>query len=375
MTVLENLRRFPDLEADNLFAVDASDRLILDEAREVIASAPPARVVVVGDNYGALTIGAAELGATGIRSFQDGLVGEAALRNNVVDAASNGLAVDYRSLPLDAELLTGAAVVLLQLPRSLAELDEIASAIARWADPAVTVFAGGRIKHISLTMNDVLRKHFGRLDVSLARQKSRVLIAREPVVGESSFPAREFTEELGLWICAHGSVFAGTKLDLGTRFLLSVLDDAMPAARNAIDLGCGTGVLAASLARARPALSVIATDQSAAAVASAAATMAANDLGDRVSVVRDDGLQSQPDASADFIVLNPPFHVGATVHTGLARGLFRDAARVLRPGGELWTVYNSHLDYRAALAGIVGKTREIARNNKFTVTASLRSGE
>lgn len=369
------LRRYPDLEADNLFAVDASDRLILDEAAAAIAAATPGSVVVIGDNYGALTIGAAVLGATGIRSFQDGLIGEAALHHNVTDAASAGVAVDYRPLALAEELLAGATVVLLQLPRSLAELDEIASLIARHADEAVTVFAGGRIKHIALTMNDVVKKHFGRLDVSLARQKSRVLIARSPIAGESSFPLRELNTELELWVCAHGSVFAGTKLDLGTRFLLSVLDGAMPAARNAIDLGCGTGILAASLARSRPGITVIATDQSAAAVASATATMAANDLSGRVTVVRDDGLASQPDASADFIVLNPPFHIGATVHTGIARGLFRDAARVLRPGGELWTVYNSHLEYRPALAGIVGKTREIARNNKFTVTASHRSLE
>ncbi len=30
--VLANLRRYPDVEAPNLYAVDASDRLILDEA-------------------------------------------------------------------------------------------------------------------------------------------------------------------------------------------------------------------------------------------------------------------------------------------------------------------------------------------------------
>jgi len=367
------LRRYPDLEAENLWAVDASDRLILSEAATAIAAALPGTVVIIGDNYGALTIGAAALGATGIRSFQDGLVGEAALRHNAADAVSAGVSVDYRPLPLDAGLLGGATVVLLQLPRSLAELDEIAGLIARHADPEVTVFAGGRIKHIALTMNDVLKKHFGRLDVSLARQKSRALIASKPLVGESSFPLREFNSELGLWICAHGSVFAGPKIDLGTRFLLSLLSGAMPAARNAIDLGCGTGIVAAFLARSRPALTVIATDQSAAAVASATATIAANNLAGQVSVVRDDGLASQPDASIDFIVLNPPFHVGATVHTGLARGLFRDAARVLRPGGELWTVYNSHLEYRPALAGIVGKTREVARNSKFTVAASHRS--
>jgi len=365
---LGRLRRWPDLEAPNLFAVDASDRLILDEASDAVAAAPAGTVVVINDHYGALAIGAAaNLGATGVRVFQDALVGEAALAAN-----ARGITTELRSLPLGRELLLGTTVVLLQVPRSLAELDEVAGEIARWADPSVVVFAGGRIKHLSLAMNGVLTKHFGRLDVSLARQKSRVLIAREPLAGDSEFPVREYNNELGLWICAHGAVFAGARLDLGTRLLVSVLDGARADAATAIDLGSGTGILAASLARSRPALSVIATDQSAAAVASSLATMQANDLAARVAVVRDDGLRSQPDASADLIVLNPPFHVGATVHTGLADRMFRDAARVLRPGGELWTVYNSHLAYRPTLESVIGSTREVVRNTKFTVTSSRR---
>ena len=365
---LGRLRRWPDLEAPNLFAVDASDRRILDEASDAVAAAPAGTVVVINDHYGALAIGAAaNLGATGVRVFQDALVGEAALAAN-----ARGITTELRSLPLGRELLLGTTVVLLQVPRSLAELDEMAGEIARWADPSVVVFAGGRIKHLSLAMNGVLTKHFGRLDVSLARQKSRVLIAREPLAGDSEFPVREYNNELGLWVCAHGAVFAGARLDLGTRLLVSVLDGARADAATAIDLGSGTGILAASLARSRPALSVIATDQSAAAVASSLATMQANDLAARVSVVRDDGLRSQPDASADLIVLNPPFHVGATVHTGLADRMFRDAARVLRPGGELWTVYNSHLAYRPTLESVIGSTREVVRNTKFTVTSSRR---
>lgn len=379
----DDLRRWPDLEAPNLFAVDASDRLILDEARAAVMAAGSGEVVVIGDRYGALTIGiAADPGARDIRVFQDALINEAALAANAKAAIDDDLIVDYRSLPLGAELLAGAKVVLLQIPRSLAELEEIAATIARNAAPDVQVFAGGRIKHISITMNDVLKKHFSTLDVSLARQKSRVLIARSPLAAPASGsapeahavePAREFNAEIGLWVVAHGAVFAGTKLDLGTRLLLSVLDQASPDAADAIDLGSGTGILAAALAKARPTITVIATDQSAAAVASSLATMEANGLADRVSVTRDDGLTAQPDASADLIVLNPPFHVGSTVHTGLAAKLFQDAARVLRPGGELWTVYNSHLLYRPTLAHVVGPTKEIVRDKRFTVTRSRRA--
>lgn len=145
-----------------------------------------------------------------------------------------------------------------------------------------------------------------------------------------------------------------------------------PTAATAVDLGCGTGVIAAALARARPTLSVLATDQSAAAVSSAAATATANELTARVQVLRDDAMSTLPDASVDLILCNPPFHLGTSVHAGAALKLFNAAGRVLAPGGELWTVFNSHLAYDRQLNRAVGPTRVVGRNPKFTVTASTR---
>jgi len=235
------------------------------------------------------------------------------------------------------------------------------------------VFAGGRIKHMSVGMNEVLRRHFGALNVTPARQKSRVLIATSPIAtGPSDWPHTEKHDDLGLTVRAHGAAFAGTSVDIGTRALLDVLDRMKPDAETAIDLGCGTGVLAAALALQRPLLRVLATDQSAAAVASARATMDANALAERVTVVRDDALSGRPEDSAELILINPPFHIGSSVHAGIALKLFTDAARVLSPGGELWAVWNTHLGYRPELTRIVGPTRQVGRNTKFTVTVSTR---
>ncbi len=71
------LRRHPDVEAENLFAFDASDRLILDEAGDAVRAAAKGEVVVIGDRYGALTLGAAVLhSASGIRTHRDSYTGE-----------------------------------------------------------------------------------------------------------------------------------------------------------------------------------------------------------------------------------------------------------------------------------------------------------
>ena len=369
------LRRFPDVEAPNLFAVDASDRLILDEATDALVAAAPGDVVVLGDRYGALTLGAAGLhGATRIRVQQDALTGERALARN---ADRTGLADMYESMPFDASLVEGATVVLMQLPRTLAALDQAAALIARHAHPSVVVYAGGRIKHLSTSMNEVLAAHFSELRVSLARQKSRVLVASEPRAdaradSDAAAMRSEFHDDVQLWVAAQGTAFAGTKLDIGTRFLLSFIPQMAARPDVAIDLGCGTGVLAAEIARARPEARVIASDQSSSAVASSRETMRLNGLDARVEVVRDDALRSQPDASAGLILCNPPFHVGAAVHADAALGLFRDAARVLESGGELWTVFNSSLSHAATLRKIVGPTDVVGQNAKFTVTRSTK---
>ncbi|WP_427131047.1 class I SAM-dependent methyltransferase [Pseudarthrobacter sp. S9] len=380
-SLFSRLRRFPDVEAANLQAWDATDKLLLDTAAGLLS--PGSTIAVVGDRYGALTLGAltlhtltpgamksnAPLAAT-VRVHQDLITGERALRHN---AAALGIDEGFEQLPLGAALLEGASVVLLQLPRSLAELDEIADAVARYAASDVVLLAGGRVKHMSLGMNAVLERYFDEVQPQLARQKSRILLAGQPkpVQGARPFPVTDVNAELGLTVCARGAVFAGTGLDIGTRFLLGFLPQ-MPHARHAIDLGCGTGILAAMYARSNPGARVTATDRSAAAVDSALATARANGLEAQIGVVQDDAMSSLPEGSADLILLNPPFHLEAAVHSGAGIKLFEAAGRVLAPGGELWTVFNSHLHYRPALERLIGPTREVGRNPKFTVTASTR---
>ena len=367
----EQLRRWPDVEAANLVAADATDRLIIDEAASAVRAAPDS-IVVIGDRYGALTLAAAGVhGATGVRVHQDPLSGELALANN---AALTGLIDSYAHQPLDAELVRGARVVLVQLPKSLAELQEIAETVAAHADPAVVVYAGGRVKHMTPAMNDVLRRCFTEVSATLARQKSRVLVARGARPGIAPmFPRRQRHDDLDLVVCAHGATFGGTKIDPGTRFLLGFLDQMSPEARSAVDLGCGTGTLAVTLARVRPGLEVTATDDSASAIASTVATSAANGVAAQVTAVRDDAMASMPDASFDLALCNPPFHLGTSVHAGAALKLFAAAGRVLRPGGELWTVSNTHLAYASSLRRLVGPTKVVGRDARFTVTVSRRS--
>ena len=221
-------------------------------------------------------------------------------------------------------------------------------------------------------MNRVLRRHFGSVRGSLGARKCRALLAEGPLPadGASSYPLRAYDEDLDLWVCAHGGAFAGSSIDLGTRFLIGCFDRLPVSARQIVDLGCGTGVLAVVAARQRPEAEVLAVDESRSAVRSAIATAEANGLADRIRVDRRDGLDGLPDQSLDLVVCNPPFHRGPAKDSAAAYAMFADAGRALRPGGELWVVYNSHLPYRAELRR-VGHTEIVAQDPRFTVTRSV----
>lgn len=363
--VLDLLRRRPDVEAASLVAVDASDRLLLDlvDGRT--------RVAVVGDAYGALTLGLAAEGVV-VSVVHDSITSERALDANADSVGEAGIELaPFTRAESVQEAVARAELVLLRLPRSLPALASIA-ADAALAAPDAQLVGAGRIKHMSHGMNDVLAARYERVDVSLARQKSRALLASLARAEQPPAPSpeRRLLGELDLEVVALPGAFAGARLDLGTRALLAALDtDALPGGV-ALDLGCGTGVLAAVLKRARPDLEVIATDTSRIAVESARATAAANGLD--VAVLRDDNASTLAAGSVDVVVCNPPFHSDGAVTDLVARRMLRAAARVLREGGELWTVFNSHLAHPAELRRSVGPTTVVARDRKFTVTRSVR---
>lgn len=345
---------------------DPVDTIVCREA--TVATRPQERIVVVDDVSGALLSGLSRPDLDGQVRVHCDLLGD----EEHVRAVTAGLrpAAAWHA-ELSEPLLGGATLVALRLPKSLAALDEIAEAVARYADPDVRLLAGGRVKHMTYGMNKALSRHFDTVRASLGQQKSRVLLASGPRRPERlSYPRCEELDG-GLTVCAHGAAFAGSSVDAGTALLAAHLDRLAPTATEIVDLGCGTGVLATLVARQRPTACVLAVDESVAACRSATATAAANGVADRVRVLRADVLTGIPDASVDVVVCNPPFHRGTSRDTDAAFRMLLDAGRALKPAGELWTVYNSHLPYLTSLRRIVGRTTVVAQTPRYTLTRSV----
>ncbi len=327
--------------------LDPVDRLILDESPE-----PTGGVLVI--DAPAL---ATEAGARGweVVAYCDSLLDERLLTVPVVEELTVGA-------------LAGVDLVLMRLPKAVAALEEYAQRLA--LVPGVRLVAGGRVKHMTRSMNEALAQRFGEVSASLGRQKSRVLHARDPQPGGIDFPRTAHQGDLDLTLAAHGGTFAGTRVDPGTRLLVNVLDQVVVPDGTTIDLGSGNGTLSALLARAGH--RVLALDESRAACLATAATAAAN--GVSVEVRRADALETVPAGSAPLIVCNPPFHVGTTKDSAVGLAMIDDAARALAPGGELWLVFNAHLPYLPRLRQRIGSNDIVARNPKFIVTRSVRRG-
>lgn len=305
---------------------------------------------------------------------------------------------------LDDAALAGVTLVLMRLPKSLGMLEDYAQRVAAFAGPGVRLLAGGREKHLTRSMNEVLGRSFQTVRASLGRQKSRVLHATDPTPGDLSWPHTTTLDDLTL--VSHAGAFAADRLDGGTRLLLNALSQSPPHPSSAstivedhpthrglaprvkpstrtlaldvvepagedrvraVDLGCGTGILATWLARQGH--HVLAVDVSLAACASARDTAAAN--GVRVDVHRADRLDVPP-SSVDLVVCNPPFHRGTTKDSTPGFDLIRSAIPALAPGAEFWTVFNSHLPYLPFLRAEIGPTQVLTRDRSYTVTRSLR---
>ena len=123
-------------------------------------------------------------------------------------------------------------------------------------------------------------------------------------------------------------VFSGSKLDLGTRQLLSVAPD-LPEGGTFLDLGCGWGPIATVMSRESPQATVWAVDVNSRALDLTQRNAAANGARGVRTPKADDALAAsiESDTRFDVIWSNPPVRIGKeAMHEMLTAWLGRLAA-------------------------------------------------
>lgn len=337
--------------------LDPVASLMLDEAGPL-----PGRVLVLDDVGGALTEAVMDAGS-GVHTWCDDLR-------------------DMEAVPAEARL-TGPwpgswtpQLVLWRLPKSLSAVEDYGEFLATHLPPTARIVAGGRVKHMTTAFNVALARHFSSVSASRGRQKSRVLHVSGARPAARRWPMRRYLPEVGITAVAHGTVFNTNRLDDGTHLLLRTLSrsagevavDGRAARGIALDLGCGSGIIATWLAQRGWVTTGV--DTSLSALASTRLTARANNV--HVAVRRADMLTGTRPQSIDLLVTNPPFHVRAAKDSRPTLGMIREVGRVLRPGGEFWIVFNTHLPYLPELRRHIGITTVEAQDRHYTVARALK---
>ncbi|MEK6802942.1 MAG: class I SAM-dependent methyltransferase [Nitrospirota bacterium] len=156
---------------------------------------------------------------------------------------------------------------------------------------------------------------------------------------------------LGDRIHPHYGVFSPIR----SEYVDLVADAPLPSSALAFDIGTGTGVVAAVLAR-RGISHIVATDQDPRALACARENLARLELTDRVEVVQADLF---PEGKAPLVVCNPPW-VPARPTSPIEQAIYDPESRMLsgflngltahlEPGGEGWLLLSDlaeHLELR-----------------------------
>jgi len=156
---------------------------------------------------------------------------------------------------------------------------------------------------------------------------------------------------LGVRIHPHYGVFSPVRGE----YVQLVAEAPLPSTALAFDIGAGTGVLAALLAR-RGVNHVIATDQDPRALACARQNIARLGLAGRVEIVEADLF---PPGRAPLVVCNPPWlparanspleHAIYDPDSRMLKGFLNGLAAHLEPGGEGWLILSDlaeHLGLR-----------------------------
>jgi 16S rRNA (guanine1207-N2)-methyltransferase len=176
--------------------------------------------------------------------------------------------------------------------------------------------------------------------------------------------------DLHLALETDAGVFSPGRLDPGTRLLLDTAPPP-PAAGNLLDLGCGYGPLALTLASRAPGSAVWAADVNRRALDLCRRNAATAGLGNVRCLPPDD--PALP-ASYELIWSYPPIRIGkAALHDLLATWLAR-----LAPGGAAYLVVQRHLgsdSLQRWLAGEGWAADRVAARAGYRVLRVARAGQ
>jgi 16S rRNA (guanine1207-N2)-methyltransferase len=170
-------------------------------------------------------------------------------------------------------------------------------------------------------------------------------------------------------------VFAWDRIDQGSALLTAHLPRDL--AGHGADLGCGYGYLSRFALEANPAITALDCYEAEHRALSLARTNLSDfNVGGRnpraLGFHWHDVSLGLAQKDFDFIVSNPPFHVGRADQPDLGLSFIATASAALRQGGRFYMVANQHLAYELALKQKFSQVRTLVQDQGFKVFEAIR---
>ncbi len=354
------IQRFPVSSNRSLKAFSAADEYILELASDHLN--PSSRIVILNDRFGYLSLRLRTYDPiiiTHFKSQEDAIVRNYALNEFEIDIN------DFKHLLNDKK--DTADLILMKIPKAIDLFHLFLIEAHKLCKSDSIVFCGFMTRHFTKQMIEVANLYFDKVEQSLAKKKSRVLMLSSPKMREIQIEpintisflnhrneALSFTQYFG--------VFSAKHIDYATQFLLQHLH-VDSSVNRVLDLACGNGVIAHEVRAQSKEAEIHLLDDSYLAIESSKLNLTEGQNRFHYNYNLDH-FESQ---YFDLVVCNPPFHFEHENTIEIALNLFEGVARILEEDGTFTLVSNLHLNYRIHLLKFFDHVDQLNQNSKFEI--------
>ncbi len=361
-----NLKRWPQ---NNLRAWDAADEYLLSELEIQQRLQQQNRILILNDGFGALSVALNQYRPT---SISDSYMAQSACLENIRLNQIDETRISMRG-SLDWPESGLFDLILIKIPKTLALLEDQLIQLRPLLHENSQVIAAAMIKALPEKAWRLIQQYIGACKPSLTKKKSRLIYAEfeSRPIADNPYPERFHLDEYGFDMSNHANVFSRSRLDIGSRFFIQHLPVGKRV-EQIIDLGCGNGILGLIMGYHQPETHIHFVDESHMAIASAKTNIELNCPKINAEFHLNHCLTGFKKDSADLILCNPPFHQQQMIGYHIAYLMFKQSARVLKTGAELWIVANRHLNYSNELNKLFQNVSIIASNSKFNIIQCIK---
>ena len=400
------IKRLPARKSETLQAWDAADELLLNNlaAEHALALEEQVsnenRLLIINDQFGALTT---SLNRHAPDSWNDSSISHLAAQLNYQENfkansdgngdKNSGDKASFNAMASTDSLTGSYAIVLIKIPKTLSLLEQQLNSLSQHINSETVIIAAGMTKLIHSSTLALFEKYLGETTTSRATKKARLIFCKidSKIIPAKTQPAHEltttryFADPLNTELISYANGFSRDRLDLGARAMMQAMDEnTLPDAENIADLACGNGVLGLyaltalgkDINKIDKQRCITFIDESYMAVAAAKENyqQVISDAAKHnivPSFLVQDSIK-KPEINYDWIVCNPPFHIGTAMDTYIANRMFQQSFIALQRSGQLWVVANRHLKYENQIKKIFKNSTIVLSNKKFVVIVATK---